>query len=155
MGPGLQPGGPFSTRRARRRTSQPISEINLTPLVGVMAVLLMIFMVAAPRLTVGIDIDVNEVSPQVEPAASGAGASGKAPLNITVDADGKIFLQNAEIGFEEVVSKLITLREAGDATQVLVRGDNSASFGAVTKVLVRIKAAGLPVIVVTDPLEQP
>jgi biopolymer transport protein TolR len=153
MGPGLQPGGPYSTRHARRRTSQPISEINVTPLVGVMAVLLIIFMVAAPRLTV--DVDIDTALPQVEPTASGVGASGKAPLNITVDADGKIFLENAEIGFEEVVSKLIARREADGATQVSVRGDNSASYGAVTKVLVRIKEAGLPVILVTEPVEQP
>ena len=154
MGPGLQPGGPYSTRHARRRTSQPISEINVTPLVGVMAVLLIIFMVAAPRLTVGVDIDANAALLQVEPA-SGAGAPGTPPLTITVDADGKIFLQNAEIDFGEVVSKLIALRKAGGASQVLVRGDNSASYGAVTKVLLRIKEAGLPVILVTEPVGQP
>jgi biopolymer transport protein TolR len=123
MGPGLQPGGPFTTRHARRRTSQPISEINVTPLVGVMAVLLIIFMVAAPRMTVGVDIEANAALPQV-------------------------------IGFEEVVSKLIALRENGDGIQVMVRGDNRASYGAVAKVLVRIKEAGLPVILVTDPLDQ-
>ena len=154
MGPGLQPGGPFTTRHARRRTSQPISEINVTPLVGVMAVLLIIFMVAAPRMTVGVDIEANAALPQVKQPANGGGAPGRAPLNITVDADGKIFLQNAEIGFEEVVSKLIALRENGDGIQVMVRGDNRASYGAVAKVLVRIKEAGLPVILVTDPLDQ-
>lgn len=149
--PKLQLGGRFSTRRAKRRTSRPISEINVTALVGVMAVLLMIFMVAAPRLTVGVDIDA--ALPQLEQQS--ANASGTAPLNITIDADGKIFLESTEIGFEEVVSKLNARREAGGGAQVRVRGDNSASYGAVTKVLVRIKEAGLPVILVTDPLDQP
>ena len=116
--------------------------------------LLIIFMVAAPRMTVGVDIEANAALPQVKQTANGGGAPGRAPLNITVDADGKIFLQNAEIGFEEIVSKLIALRENGGGIQVMVHGDNRASYGAVAKVLVRIKEAGLPVILVTDPLDQ-
>ncbi len=153
MGPGLQPGGPFSIRRVRRRASLPISGINITPLAGVMAVLIIIFMVAAPRMTVGVAIDANAALPQTESTA--AGGRNQAVLSITVDGDGKIFLQNTEIGLEEVVSKLIALREAGGGAQVRVRGDKSASYGAITKVLVRIKEAGLPVILITDPQDHP
>ena len=131
-----------------------MSEINVTALVGVMAVLLIIFMITAPRLTVGVDIDANPALPQMKPPAT-AGAPETAPLSITIDADGKIFLQNAEIGFDEVVSKLVALREAGGGTQVWVHGDKSTPYGDVAKVLVRIKEAGLPVTLVTDQVDRP
>ena len=134
-----------------------MSEINVTPMVGVMVVLLIIFMVTAPRLTVSVDVDAGAARPRVELPAAEAGAASpeKAPLSIAIDADGKIFLQNAEIGFDEVVPKLVALREAGGGTQVWVRGDKSASYGTVAKVLVKIKEAGLPVVLVTDQVDQP
>src|SRR5665648_815728 len=105
MGAGLQPGGALSNRRARRRSGLPMSEINVTPMVDVMLVLLIIFMVTAPLLTVGVDIDANATLPEVELPATEAGQVNpeQAPLSITVDAAGKIFLQNTEIGFDELM----------------------------------------------------
>jgi biopolymer transport protein TolR len=155
MGAGLQPGGALGNRRARRRSSQPMSEINVTPFVDVMLVLLIIFMVTAPLLTVGVDIDAK-AGPEIELPKTEAGpvAPEEAPLSITVDASGKIFIQNTEIGFDELVPKLNAIREAGGGAQVWVRGDKSTSYGNVAKVLVRIKEAGLPVTLVTDPLDQ-
>jgi len=133
-----------------------MSEINVTPFVDVMLVLLIIFMVTAPLLTVGVDIDAKAGLPEIELPKTEAGpvTPEEAPLSITVDAEGKIFLQNIEIGFDELVTKLTAIREAGGGAQVWVRGDKSASYGNVAKVLVRIKEAGLPVTLVTDPLDQ-
>ncbi|MGH6737258.1 MAG: ExbD/TolR family protein [Methyloceanibacter sp.] len=156
MGAALQPGGALANRRARRRSSLPMSEINVTPMVDVMLVLLIIFMVTAPLLTVGVDIDAPAQLPEVELPATEAGpvTPEQAPLSITVDAEGKIFLQNTEIDFDELVPKLAAIREAGGGTQVWVRGDKSTPYGNVAKVLVRIKEAGLPVTLVTDQVDQ-
>jgi biopolymer transport protein TolR len=127
-------------------------------MVDVMLVLLIIFMVAAPLLTVGVDVDAPSASlPQVELPKTEAGAvdAEQAPLSVTVDPQGKIFLQNTEIGFDELMPKLAAIRDAGGGTQVWVRGDKGTPYGNVAKVLVRIKEAGLPVTLVTDQVDQP
>lgn len=157
MGARLQPGGGLSNRRARRRSAQPMSEINVTPMVDVMLVLLIIFMVTAPLLTVGVDVESKGALPQVELPKTEAGAvePEKAPLSITVDPQGKIFLQNTEIGFDELVPKLTAIREAGGGSKVWVRGDKDTPYGNVAKVLARIGQAGFPVTIVTDQADQP
>jgi biopolymer transport protein TolR len=118
-----QYGGALSKRRARRGYRVPMSEINVTPMVDVMLVLLIICMVTAPLLT--------------------------------VDADGKIYLQDSEIEFEELVPKLTAISETFGTGQVWVRGDAATSYGDVARVLVRIKEAGLPVTLLTDEIAQP
>jgi biopolymer transport protein TolR len=156
MGVGLQPGGALSNRRTRRRSSRPMSEINVTPMVDVMLVLLIIFMVTAPLLTVGVDVNANVPLPKVALPKTEAGpvSPEKAPLSITVDQAGTIFLQNTEISFDELVPKLTAIREAGGGNQVWVRGDKNTPYGNVARVLVRIKEAGLPVTLITDKLDQ-
>ena len=157
MSESLQPGGALSSRRARRRSRLPMSEINVTPMVDVMLVLLIIFMVTAPLLTVGVDIDAKANLPDVALPAAGASPVGQAqaPLSITVDADGKVFLQDTEVGFEDLVPKLTALSETFGPHQVWIRADRASSYGDVAKVLVRIKEAGLPVTLLTDPISQP
>ena len=158
MGAGLQPGGALSNRRARRRSAAPMSEINVTPMVDVMLVLLIIFMVAAPLLTVGVDVDAPSASlPQVELPKTEAGAvdAEQAPLSVTVDPQGTIFLQNTEIGFDELVPKLAAIRDAGGGGKVWVRGDKATPYGNVARVLARIGQAGFPVTIVTDQADQP
>jgi biopolymer transport protein TolR len=153
MGAGLQLGGPLANRRARRRSAAPMSEINVTPLV-----LLIIFMVAAPLLTVGVDVDApSDALPQVELPKTEAGPveAEKAPLSVTLDAQGKIFLQNTEISFDELVPKLAAIKEAGGGNKVWVRGDKGTAYGDVAKVLARIGQAGFPVTIVTDQADQP
>jgi len=158
MGAGLQYGGALSKRRARRGYRTPMSEINVTPMVDVMLVLLIIFMVTAPLLTVGVEVDPGANLPEVTlPQTDEAGpvSATDAMLSITVDAEGKIYLQETEIGFEELVPKLTALRDSFGAGQVWVRGDNATSYGDVAKVLVRIKEAGLPVTLITEQVDQP
>jgi biopolymer transport protein TolR len=157
MGATLQPGGALANRRARRRSSQPMSEINVTPMVDVMLVLLIIFMVTAPLLTVGVDIDANANLPKVELPKTEAGPvePEKTALSITVGPEGKIFLQNAEISFDELVPKLTAIRDAGGGTQVWVRGDKGTAYGNVARVLARVGQAGFPVTIVTDQMDRP
>jgi biopolymer transport protein TolR len=152
MGGALQPGGALSNRRARRRSRVPMSEINVTPLVDVMLVLLIIFMVTAPLLTVGVDIDAKASLPDVNLPRTEAGqvAPERAPLSITIEADGTLYLQNAQISFEDLAPKLAAIRDAGGTAQVWVRGDTQAAYGDVARVLVRVKEAGLPVTLLTD-----
>jgi biopolymer transport protein TolR len=157
MGAGVQQSGGGSGRRARGRRGRPMSEINVTPMVDVMLVLLIIFMVTAPLLTVGVNVEPQADLPKVELPKTEAGpiTTPKEPLNISVDAAGKVFLQNSEIGFDELVPKLAAIREAGGGDRVLVRGDNATQYGNVAKVLARVKQAGLPVILETDSVDQP
>jgi len=155
MGARLQPGGALSNRRARRRSRVPMSEINVTPMVDVMLVLLIIFMVTAPLLTVGIDIDANASLPEVDLPRTEAGqvTPVQTPLSITIEAGGAISLQDTEISFEDLALKLAEIRDVGGVAQVWVRGDRAAAYGDVSKVLVRIKEAGFPVTLLTDPVE--
>jgi len=157
MAAGYQYGGALSKRRARRGYRVPMSEINVTPMVDVMLVLLIIFMVTAPLLTVGVDIGQNTDLPEVALPQTEAGAVApvEKALSITVDADGKIYLQDSEIEFEELVPKLTAISETFGTGQVWVRGDAATSYGDVARVLVRIKEAGLPVTLLTDQIAQP
>ncbi|HYH71467.1 MAG TPA: ExbD/TolR family protein [Methyloceanibacter sp.] len=157
MGASIQQGGGGGGRRGKRRAAPPMSEINVTPFVDVMLVLLIIFMVAAPLLTVGVEVEAAKADlPKIELPKTEAGPinAEKEPLNISVDPDGKIFLQDTAISFDELVPKLTAIRETGSGDRVWVRGDNRTAYGNVVKVLARIKEAGLPVTLVTDQVDQ-
>ncbi|MET3601536.1 protein TolR [Martelella mangrovi] len=124
------------SRRGRRRGRRgPVSEINVTPLVDVMLVLLIIFMVAAPMMTVGVPIDLPETQAQ-------ALNSDTQPITISVNPEGQIFLQETEIGIDEVVPKLEAIATTGYSERIYVRGDASAGYGTVMQVMARISAAG-------------
>src|SRR6478752_392361 len=108
-------GGGRRGRRGRRRGGA-ISEINVTPLVDVMLVLLIIFMVAAPMLTVGVPIDLPETQAK-------AMNSDTQPITISVNQGGQIYLQETEIAIEEVVPKLEAIAKTGYEERIYVRGD--------------------------------
>lgn len=124
-------------RRLRRARGhyRPMSEINVTPFVDVMLVLLIVFMVAAPLLTVGVPIDLPET-------ASKPLQGDKEPLTISVDANGQIFLQDTVIPLDEVVPKLKAISENGYNERIFVRGSKQVDYGAVMKVMGTISAAG-------------
>ncbi|GGF04226.1 protein TolR [Stappia taiwanensis] len=134
---GMQAAGGASEGggRRRRRRHQPLSEINVTPFVDVMLVLLIIFMVAAPLLTVGVPLDLPET--QAKPMEGST-----EPITISVAADGRIYIQETEIAADEVIPKLTAIAENGYDERIFVRGDANADYGTIMRVMGRISAAG-------------
>lgn len=128
-------GGGRSSSRRRGRKLAPMSEINVTPFVDVMLVLLIIFMVAAPLLTVGVPIDLPETQAK-------SLNSETQPITVSVNSQGGVFLQETEIPIEEVVAKLEAISTTGYSERIYVRGDTNADYGTVMKVMARISAAG-------------
>ncbi|QCI97069.1 protein TolR [Agrobacterium larrymoorei] len=131
-------GGGSGGRRGRgrgRRGGGAISEINVTPLVDVMLVLLIIFMVAAPMMTVGVPVDLPQTS-------ASALNSETQPITISVNADGKIHLQETPIEAAEVADKLQAISTTGYNERIFVRADSVAAYGVVADVMARIQAAG-------------
>lgn len=128
---GMQSGG----RRRRGRNKALMSEINVTPFVDVMLVLLIIFMVSAPLLTVGVPIDL----PDTQAKAMNADTQ---PITVSVNSEGKIYLQETEVPIDEVVPKLQAIAKTGYEERIFVRGDKAADYGTVMKVMARISAAG-------------
>ena len=127
-------GGGNGRRRHGRRHA-PMSEINVTPFVDVTLVLLIIFMVAAPLLTVGVPIDLPETQAK-------ALNSETQPITVSVNSEGKIYLQETEVPIDEVVPKLQAIAQTGYEERIYVRGDRSADYGTVMRVMARISAAG-------------
>lgn len=120
----------------RRHTRRPVmAEINVTPMVDVMLVLLIIFMVAAPLMTVGVPIDLPET--QAKPLNAET-----QPITVSVNEEGRIFLQETEIPIEEVVPKLEAISKTGYEERIYVRGDKTADYGTVMRVMARISSAG-------------
>jgi biopolymer transport protein TolR len=145
MGAAIKGNGP-TKRRGRRGRRAPMSEINVTPFVDVMLVLLIIFMVTAPMLTVGVPVEL----PKSEANAVN-GASQKEPLTVSVGADGKIFIQELEITLEEIVPKLTAISKSGLDEVIYIRGDRRTNYGALMQIMGKISAAGFRRIsLVTD-----
>ncbi len=143
MGASLQQGGAGSRRRGRRR-GMVMSEINVTPFVDVMLVLLIVFMVTAPLLTVGVPVDL----PKTRAPALG---QDREPLSITIASDGKIYLQKQLVPEDELVPKLTAISKNGYDQRIFVRGDTAANYGRVMVVMGMLSAAGFTHIgLVTD-----
>jgi biopolymer transport protein TolR len=140
--------GTFGRRRHRR--NPVMSEIIVTPMVDVMLVLLIIFMVSAPLLTVGVPIDL----PQTQ--ATSLDQADKEPLAVSVNNNGQIFLQNSEIQLEELVPKLTAITQArgGNDERIYVRGDKSVDYGTVMKIMGRLNSAGFRKVALVTEVEQ-
>ena len=140
--------GRLPARRHRHRRGV-MSEINVTPMVDVMLVLLIIFMISAPLLTVGVPLDL----PQTQAKSLDA---DKEPLTISVNLQGKVFLQNTEIGVDELVPKLKAIMEArgGHGRAHLVRGDRKVEYGTVMKVMGQLSGAGFHRVALVTEVEQ-
>ncbi|MBV37837.1 MAG: protein TolR [Rhodospirillaceae bacterium] len=112
-----------------------MSEINVTPFVDVMLVLLVVFMITAPLLTVGVPIDL--------PKASASNLQGnEEPLTVSISDRGEIFLQETLVGAEELVARLLAIAENRTSRRIFVRGDRTVDYGAVMTVMSRLNAAG-------------
>jgi biopolymer transport protein TolR len=124
---------------------RPLSEINVTPLVDVMLVLLIIFMVTAPMMQQGIDVDLPETSTQPLRVKD-------EPLVLTVKKDGATFLGRKEIPAEELKDKLAAIFEGRDSKELFLRADQAAPYGAVVKALAAAREAGATQLgMVTEP----
>ncbi len=117
------------------RSYRPMSEINVTPMVDVMLVLLIVFMVAAPLLTVGVPVDLPKT-------AASRMVGQDEPLVISVDAEGKLFIHDTEIGIERLAPRLAAITDNKKDTRIFVRGDRSIPYGTVMEVMGRINEAG-------------
>jgi biopolymer transport protein TolR len=141
MGASIKTGGGNGGRRGRRKGHAPMAEINVTPFVDVMLVLLIIFMVTAPLMATGVPLDLPQAKgKQIE-------AQNKEPLVVSIAKDGKIFLGQEEkvpTSLEDLATKLKAVAAARGGTEeaVFVRGATLAEYGIVTKVLARLSEAG-------------
>jgi biopolymer transport protein TolR len=133
MSTGASSGG--GSRRGRRARKAPMAEINMTPMVDVMLVLLIIFMVAAPLMTVGVPLELPKTNAK-------ALSAQKQPITISVQKGGEIFLQETPVAAEAVVEQLKAIAEAGYEERIFLRADSAADYGTVMRVMSRISAAG-------------
>jgi biopolymer transport protein TolR len=137
--------------RASRRRARPraMAEINVTPFVDVMLVLLIVFMVTAPLLTVGVAVDL----PQTRARALG---QDREPLSVSIDKSGQIFLQNTKISEEELVPKLVAIAKNGYDQRIYVRADQTVPYGTVARVMGLLSSAGFTKIgLVNDAARRP
>ncbi|HUL10408.1 MAG TPA: protein TolR [Candidatus Acidoferrum sp.] len=122
-------------RYGLRRRYQPITDINVTPLVDVMLVLLIVFMVTAPLLTVGVEVDLPKVQNQ-------AINTQEEPLVVTVQKDGNIALMQTPIDIAQLVPRLLAITSNKPDTQIYLRGDQAINYGRVMEVMGTLSAAG-------------
>ena len=135
MAGGVNTSNSFRGRGAWRARLKPNSAINVTPFVDVMLVLLVIFMVTAPLLTVGVPVNL----PQTHARQM---SDDKEPLAITIKQNGDIFLQETPIQLDELVPKLTAIAKNGYDEKIYVRGDKSVDYGKVMEVMGELNAAG-------------
>ncbi|NNE53020.1 MAG: protein TolR [Sulfitobacter sp.] len=146
MGAGvIQKGGEGKRGRRRRRRSQPMSEINVTPFVDVMLVLLIIFMVAAPLLTVGVPVELPKS------AAGALPTDQEEPLTVTITVEGEVQIQTTAVPRADLVTRLRAIASERASDRVFLRADGSVPYAAVMEVMGALNAGGFSKIgLVTD-----
>lgn len=144
MGAGVMKQG--GARRGRRRArSAVMSEINVTPFVDVMLVLLIIFMVAAPLMTVGVPVNLPESE------ASALPADDEEPLTVTLTGDGRVMIQTTEVARADLVDRLTAIAGERESKRIYLRADGSNAWDAVADVMGALNGAGFTDIgLVTD-----
>ena len=141
-------GSASSGRRGRRRANV-MAEINVTPMVDVMLVLLIIFMVSAPLLTVGVPLDL----PQTQAKSL---EQDKTPLQLSVDIKGKIFINDTEVSMTDLVPKLKAITDArgGMDERIFMRADKKADYGTVARVMGQLSGAGFKRLALVTEVDQ-
>ena len=130
--------------RRRSRKNRPISDINVTPLVDVMLVLLIVFMVTAPLLTVGVPIELPKTVAKQMP-------DDNEPLTITIDKNSKIYIQEMEIDFDNLAEKLKAIGQNNYDQKIYINGDKDISYEVLMRVMAKISSSGYTSIgLVTD-----
>jgi biopolymer transport protein TolR len=143
-------GGLAKGRRGRKggRGRRFMGEINVTPFVDVMLVLLIIFMVAAPLLTVGVPVDLPKTEAKSLPTE-------EEPISVTIQANGQVFLQNEAIAYDQLLPTMTALAGQTFERRIFIRAAETADYGIVMQVMARLNAAGYRNLgLVTDPVEQ-
>ena len=134
--------------KLRSSKKEPISEINVTPFVDVMLVLLIIFMVTAPLLTVGVQVDLPETSADTLPEET-------EPLTLTINAKGEIFIQETKVEYEKIIAKIMAVSNNRTDTRIFVRGDKTINYGRVLEIMGLLSGSGFTkVALISEPYKQ-
>ena len=135
----------FDLKRSER---EPISEINVTPFVDVMLVLLIIFMVTAPLLTVGVQVDLPETSADTLPEE-------REPLTLTINSKGEVFIQETKIEFDNLIKKILAVSNNRTDTRIYVRADKTINYGRVLEVMGKLSGSGFTkVALISEPYKE-
>lgn len=135
MGAGLQTAERTGRRRRRRRV-RPMSEINVTPFVDVMLVLLIIFMAAAPLQTVGVPVELPETAAEALPT------DNEEPLTVTLTAAGTITIQDTEVAADTLITRLTAIAAERSSNQIFLRADGAIPYARVAEVMGALNAGG-------------
>jgi biopolymer transport protein TolR len=128
-----------------RSSKEPMSEINVTPFVDVMLVLLIIFMVTAPLLTVGVQVDLPE-------SAADSLSEDQEPLTLSINSKGEVFIQEHQVEFKKIVPKIIAKTNNRTDTRIYVRGDRAINYGRVLEIMGKLSGAGFSkVALISEP----
>ena len=128
-----------------RSKKEPLSEINVTPFVDVMLVLLIIFMVTAPLLTVGVQVDLPENSLPEETE----------PLTLTINSKGEIFIQESKVEYEKIIAKVLAVSKNRTDTRIYVRGDKTINYGRVLEIMGLLSGSGFTkVALISEPYKE-
>ena len=134
--------------KLRSSKKEPISEINVTPFVDVMLVLLIIFMVTAPLLTVGVQVDLPETSADTLP-------EDMEPLTLTINAKGEIFIQETKVEYEKIIAKIMAVSNNRTDTRIFVRGDKTINYGRVLEIMGMLSGSGFTkVALISEPYKE-
>ena len=134
--------------KLRRSAKEPISEINVTPFVDVMLVLLIIFMVTAPLLTVGVQVDLPETSADTLPEET-------EPLTLTINAKGEIFIQESKVEYKKIIAKILAVSNNRTDTRIFVRGDKTINYGRVLEIMGMLSGSGFTkVALISEPFKE-
>ena len=125
--------------------NDPMSEINVTPFVDVMLVLLIIFMVTAPLLTVGVQVDLPETSADTLPEEN-------EPLTLTINSKGEIFIQETKVEFNNLIIKILAVSNNRTDPRIYVRGDKAINYGRVLEIMGMLSGSGFTkVALISEP----
>ena len=131
-----------------RSSKEPMSEINVTPFVDVMLVLLIIFMVTAPLLTVGVPVDLPE-------SAADSLPDDQEPLTVTINSKGEIFIQEYQVVFNKIVPKILAISKNRTDTRIYVRGDKTINYGRVLEIMGMLSGSGFTkVALISEPYKE-
>jgi biopolymer transport protein TolR len=131
-----------------RSSKEPINEINVTPFVDVMLVLLIIFMVTAPLLTVGVQVDLPESS-------ADSLSDEQEPLTLSINSKGEIFIQETQVEFDKIIAKILAIAKNRTDTRIYVRGDKTINYGRVLEIMGMLSGSGFTkVALISEPYKE-